>query len=117
MLPQVHDGWNEKLVLVHDSDQPDRKLVLRLWPAYVELRNNSGKPTPLWLGNVSYYELDSAIPFITIARTGDDFNTPLQVFAKDVTALTTRTVNREPETNNSVTRFRHEWNGDVVLVR
>jgi undecaprenyl-diphosphatase len=52
VLPQVHDGQQEAMVLTRPGPD-DRRWVLRLWPARVTLAPGDA---PLWIGNVALQE-------------------------------------------------------------
>lgn len=74
VLPQVHNGHNEALLLVKDNPQQGTLTAVRLWQSNYRL---DGGKQPLWLGNVT---LLKAIERggISAPRTQDDFDTPLQ---------------------------------------
>ncbi|KAF0191687.1 MAG: membrane-associated protein [Gammaproteobacteria bacterium] len=116
VLPQVHDGWYESLVLVRDTGSPDRGLVLRLWPSYVELGTENNETAPLWIGNVSFYERFAPMPLFTTAYTGHDFDTPLTMFREDVSGLVSREALRPLAETNAV-RPPLRWDGTVLLLQ
>lgn len=115
VLPQVHDGWHESLVLVRDSGSPERRLVLRLWPAYVDLATPAGDTVPLWLGSVSFYERARPMRLFTTAHTGQDFVTPRDLLAGDVSGLIAR-VGSRPLSGADHDR-PPRWDGKVLLLR
>jgi len=49
VIPQVHDGHHEALVLTKAAASPDHREVLRLWPTRWRLTDGR----PLWVGNVT----------------------------------------------------------------
>ena len=66
ILPQVNDGRNEKLLLIHPL--PESKttfMALRFWPADVVLNNS----TQLWLGTLSTMRIRSYLHLIHLPRT------------------------------------------------
>jgi undecaprenyl-diphosphatase len=66
VLPQVHDGRNEVLLLIHTL--PDSKknfLTLRLWPTDVLLDNSS----QLWVGTLSKMAVYRYMNLINLPRT------------------------------------------------
>jgi len=74
VLPQVHNGHNEALLLVKENPQRGTLTAVRLWQSNYRL--NGGKQ-PLWLGNVTLLK-----PIerggLSAPRTQDDFDTPLR---------------------------------------
>ena len=74
ILPQVHDGLHESLVL-EKSDDPNSRQVLRLWPAHVTL---TPVGTPLWIGNISDQTRSEILGMIAFARTEPAFQQPLE---------------------------------------
>ncbi|WP_457574367.1 VTT domain-containing protein [Desulfolithobacter sp.] len=66
ILPQVHDGRHEQLLLIHAlSGSPHEFLVLRFWPADIRLDNT----TPLWLGTLSRMTVRKYMDIINLPRT------------------------------------------------
>ncbi|HEB68066.1 MAG TPA: phosphatase PAP2 family protein [Desulfobulbus sp.] len=66
ILPQVNDGRNEKLLLIHTL--PESKatfMALRFWPADVVLDGS----TPLWVGTLSTMNIRSYLNLIHLPRT------------------------------------------------
>jgi membrane-associated phospholipid phosphatase len=51
VLPQVHQGKTQQILLVRDLKDDDRLLALRLWRTPYR---QAATGTPLWIGNVSY---------------------------------------------------------------
>ncbi len=82
ILPQVHEGRYESLLLIkHLSD--DRRLVLRLWESDFQLESKQ----PLWIGNVSEQQKQKLLGTLTFAETGPHFEKALQVLRKDLEGL------------------------------
>ncbi|MEJ2644542.1 MAG: VTT domain-containing protein [Gammaproteobacteria bacterium] len=112
VLPQVHAGRHEALLLAHATDDPDRLLVLRLWPTAVVLGN---RQQPVWVGNVSALIRERLLGFLTLPHTGRDYDGPLRVFAADLAGLDVKAVQRRgPLTQGEEAP---QWNGQVLLVR
>ena len=80
MLPQVHDGRHESLTLEKPLDG-DRRLVLRLWPAQVQL--NPGA-LPLWLGLAGEQQQVRVAGLLTYAATSGDFAGALAQLTVDI---------------------------------
>jgi len=74
VLPQVHNGHSEALLLVRENPAQGSLTALRLWPSRYRL---DGSRVPLWVGNVTLLQ-----PIkrggISAPRTQNDFDTPLQ---------------------------------------
>ncbi|MES9882672.1 MAG: VTT domain-containing protein, partial [Sedimenticola sp.] len=83
LLPQVHDGRHEALLLEKKLPN-DRRLVLRLWPTGVHLMPNG---TRVWIGNISEQQQVRIVNLVTLAATSQDFSTPFQVFSADIQQL------------------------------
>ena len=64
VIPQVHDGRHEALILTRAAG-PDRREVLRLWPARFRLEDG----TPLWVGNVSRQRKDVVLELVVVPAT------------------------------------------------
>ncbi len=116
VLPQVHDGWHESLVLVRDSGSPGRRVVLRLWAAHVDLNTRDEETLPLWVGNVSYYQRVKLVPYFAMAATGEDFIAPQTVVREDVTGLDARVVTRSLAEVKAAPQTP-AWDGSVLLIR
>lgn len=80
VLPQVHDGKHESLVLAK-SLPDDRRLVLRLWPSHIRL-SPSGET--LWIGNVSEQRQVRVMNMISYAKTSADFEAAFQSLSRDL---------------------------------
>ncbi len=79
--PQVHDGHNERLLLLRPT--PQGLWVLRLWPTDILL---SPGDAPLWVGNVAQTELHSPLGVLAIPRTADGFTEGLRQLRADLAA-------------------------------
>lgn len=109
MLPHVHEGRNESLLLLHPPDgHLDRQIVLRLWRTAIVL-DPAG--TPLWIGSVSIQE-PRRILLLTVPVTAHEYDTPLMMLRKSLGDLRNNSVDRSPDP----TRQKYEWKGDVLLV-
>jgi len=74
VLPQVHNGHDEVLLLVKENPDEGTLTALRLWPSRYRL---NGSKEPLWLGNVTLLRPINR-GGLSAPRTQDDFNTPLR---------------------------------------
>ncbi|WP_295455773.1 VTT domain-containing protein [uncultured Thiodictyon sp.] len=87
VIPQVHDGRQETLVMTKTTGD-DLREVLRLWPTRVQLDDG----TPLWVGNVSRQHKDVLINLISLPATDPrNFALPAE-FAGELPGLRNRRV-------------------------
>ncbi len=107
VLPQLHEGHHENLLLVRPLDE-NRQLVLRLWPADVLLQPAR---IPLWIGTAARLEA-RRIGFFTLPVTGTDFDAPLTLLERDLTVLPRRYVQRPLSVAPEL-----QWQGKVLLLR
>ncbi len=71
ILPQVNDGRNEKLLLIHILPESGTHFMsLRFWPADVVLDGS----TPLWVGSLSTMRIHSYLNLIHLPRTESMLN-------------------------------------------
>ncbi|WP_303906607.1 bifunctional DedA family/phosphatase PAP2 family protein [Thiohalomonas denitrificans] len=105
VLPQVHKGLNESLLLTRKGEACPIE-ALRLWPSHVSLAPHD---LPLWEGNVSCL-VETSVPGITVPVTGTHFGAPLErlVGTLGKLELPFRTVNRDIIAN--------DWDGRVLLI-
>ncbi len=110
VLPQVHQGETEQIVLVRDLEDPFRLLALRLWKTrYREARQN----TPLWIGNTSYLYVEDDFRLLRFLRTEPEFDAPLELFARDLEDFDARWVQRGLAI--APTQAVH-WDGRLLLI-
>jgi len=80
VLPQVHEGRHEALVMAK-ADGEDRRWVLRLWPAWRSLEPGA---LPLWIGNVSRQEKRELMGMVAYPVTTDGFGPALEQLGRDL---------------------------------
>ncbi|NIR60497.1 MAG: phosphatase PAP2 family protein [Gammaproteobacteria bacterium] len=107
VLPRVHDGRYEALVLIRPAEAERRRYILRLWRSRFVRADSGG---PIWVGNVSHQDLLRPLGLLSYARTSVHYTVPLAVLRRDLAPFHWRQVHR-PEHESE----RAEWNGDVVL--
>ncbi|AKH20794.1 bifunctional DedA family/phosphatase PAP2 family protein [Sedimenticola thiotaurini] len=83
VLPQVHDGRHEALLLQKTLPH-DRRLVVRLWPTDFQL---AGINTPVWVGNVSEQQRVTLLGLLTYAQTAQNFDQALAELRQDLRPL------------------------------
>lgn len=113
VLPVVHDGRHESLVLMHPDATPGQRFVLRLWPADVRLEGNGNN---IYIGNVSEQYLVQPVPLFSFPRTGGDFETPLLKLRAQLQHLDQKLV-QHPLANSSPSALSTAWQGKVLLLR
>jgi len=85
ILPQVNDGQHQALLLIGPQSTGKQRLVaLRLWPSDRELKEDN---TPVWIGNVVYLYREREVPLITYLRVTPGFDTPLDLFMKELSQV------------------------------
>lgn len=83
VLPQVHDGEHEKLVLRKDL-QDGSRLLLRFWPTSIRLEPGG---IPVFVGNVSRQRSETLMNLLVIPRTDPDFAQPFRQLLSDLATL------------------------------
>jgi membrane protein DedA with SNARE-associated domain/membrane-associated phospholipid phosphatase len=96
------------LTLVHEnSAEPDRsRLVLRLWPADLEL--TGARPLPVWVGSVVEERLSRHLSLFTLSSTDADANAPRD-------ALAERFPDGRLVMRPDMVRYR-DWDGRLLLL-
>jgi len=110
VLPQVHQGAAQQLLLVHELPDNSRLLALRLWKTEYRIADQH---SPLWVGNVSYLFIDERLRLLRFLRTDTDFNNALDLFLQAIGDVEVQQVQRElpADANRPVT-----WDGRVLLI-
>jgi hypothetical protein len=107
ILPQVHDGQHQKLLLVKRDEHKKRITVLRLWPANVKITDDASR---VWIGTASWLYVNQSLPIISYLKTAADYDSPLGVLRKALaTGTAIATVQRHVDTAGL------EWHGEVLL--
>jgi undecaprenyl-diphosphatase len=110
VLPQVHRGESQQILLVRAAREPGRLLTLRLWRSQYRQADSR---RPLWVGNVTLLSVDERFRLLHFLRTDNDYQAALQEFLPDVAGLASREVRRvTPPTGPGAT----VWSGDVLLI-
>lgn len=103
VLPQVHAGHHQHLLLIRPAPDGHRVQALRLWPSGVRLQPGD---TPLWIGNCTWLESERVLGSFAVPRTVEDFATPLPPLREALLAA-----------GWEVTVVRREDGREVVLVQ
>jgi hypothetical protein len=110
VLPQVHQGETQRLLMLRDATQDGRLLALRLWKTAFLVPDQQ---SPLWVGNVSYLLIDTRLELLRFLRTATDFRGALDLFEQDSGDTYVRQVKRNVSTaSNSLA----DWDGSVLLI-
>jgi undecaprenyl-diphosphatase len=83
VLPQVHAGQHQQLLLVKPEADGRQLRTLRLWFSGAQLQPGAH---PLWIGNATWLEATQVLGAFSVPRTVDDFITPLDLLRQDLTA-------------------------------
>ncbi len=110
VLPQVHRGDTQQILLVRELENQQRLLVLRLWDTG---RRDTDTGTPLWIGSVSHLYIEDRFMLLRFLRTDPDFDTALQKFS---TILQASEVHRRQRTVSLPTVSTTVWNGELLLI-
>ena len=108
VLPQVHRGNTQQILLAHTLD--NRLLVLRLWDSGLR---ESATGAPLWIGSASYLYIENRFMLLRFLRTDPDFDTALQHFANSLHADEVQRRQRRvsmPPVSTTV------WSGELLLI-
>ena len=110
VLPQVHQGETQRLLLVRDLEEDSRLLALRLWGTEYRI---SDQNVPLWVGNISYLSIDTRLRLLRFLRTGADFSGALQLFTENISHVDVHRVQRNIL---AVADDLMTWDGQVLLI-
>ena len=108
VLPQVHRGNTQHILLAHTLD--NRLLVLRLWDSGLR---ESASGAPLWIGSASYLYIENRFMLLRFLRTDPDFDSALQHFANTLHADDVQRRQRRvsmPPVSTTV------WSGELLLI-
>jgi len=110
VLPQVHQGASQQLLLVHDTDDEAGLLALRLWDTEYRL---SDSQTPLWVGDVTWLAIEENYRLFRFLRTDSNFSGAMDLFLEHTNTSGIRQVQRSlPGTVTSGVI----WDGRVLLI-
>lgn len=107
ILPQIHDGDHESLILWRRADLPGERLVIRLWKVPYRLQPGAAQ---LYAGNISRLASETVLPSLTLPRTQDDFNAPLAALPEALGPLLLAEVQRGERVSDAA-----GWSGRVLL--
>ncbi|HCX88954.1 MAG: hypothetical protein COW04_12930 [Deltaproteobacteria bacterium CG12_big_fil_rev_8_21_14_0_65_43_10] len=77
LLPHLHDGRFEKMLLVRDKE--GERWVFRLWPTDIQLKERA---QPLWIGTISIQKKQRIADLVSIGKEKNDFIQPLELLSQ-----------------------------------
>jgi len=83
VLPQVHAGQHQQLLLIKPEADGRELRTLRLWFSGAQLQPGAH---PLWIGNATWLEASQVLGTFTVPRTVDEFFMPLDLLLQDLAA-------------------------------
>jgi membrane-associated phospholipid phosphatase len=107
VLPQVHNGHRETLLLV--LNKKEQHLVLRLWPSSTRLTSDN---SPLWLGTVTNLRLQ-CLPLLCFPHSGIHYDDGLLTLEGMTTDIERQKIQRR--LINGVRKAA--WQGQILLLR
>lgn len=115
VLPQLHDGSAEALVMVDAGDpriHPGEQLIVRIWPTAVALEPSGA---PLWVGAVARQRI-TRLPLISFPGTTDRYGEALVLLRPAVAGFHGRILKRNVAATEEAEENGGNWNGDTLLI-
>ena len=112
VLPQLHDGQAESLVLIHEAVKqrhPTEQLILRLWPTTLRLKDGG---LPVWNGTIVSQHLVE-LPLISFPRLSRDYDQAQSEMKTTLTEKNSYSLHCPVDMKEN----ESHWNGDVLLIR
>jgi len=110
VLPQVHRGESQQLLLVRDTRDGSRLLSLRLWETEYRLAD---RQTPLWVGDVTWLTIEEGYRLFRFLRTDRDFSGALDLFLEQ---LDTAGIHHVQRPLSDTETGAVSWNGRLLLI-
>jgi len=107
VLPQVHDGQHEQLLMIKQIDQ--KQYVIRLWHSNKKIIPDGGR---LFVGNSSNLRLKRQLKVFSYPETGSNFLASLTAIKADLPKFAFKQVYRLRESNNN----QIKWGKRVLLI-
>ena len=113
VVSAVHDGRFPELTLLYEiSDQPSKRLIVRLWSSDTTLGDTT---QPIWLGAVTQERLSQPFGGFNLVIDEAVFNRPRDVLAQSLAGVEWRVAIRTRDL--AVAKQAVEWDGKVLLAR
>jgi len=112
VLPQLHDGEYESLLLVRSGEpkrHSARQLVLRLWPTPMRLKPGN---VPVWVGTAGELRV-LHLPLVSFPRFAGGYDVALETLQSELRGLPHKVVQRPVHVQDKEIR----WRGDVLLAK
>ncbi|MCP4993344.1 MAG: phosphatase PAP2 family protein [Gammaproteobacteria bacterium] len=93
ILPQVHDGQHESLLMSKSLDG-DRRIIVRLWPGQTTLQPDN---IPLWLGAVSEQRKSNLLGMVNYAETAPNVQPATAQLIRDLEKTASKRVILKPD--------------------
>jgi len=123
LLPQVHDGRHESLLMVLSvpgdamGAQAEPQLVLRLWDSGTLLDPGG---VPLWVGSVAFQRL-RRVSLLRLPLTAREYDAPLARLEQSLEQIREQSLNgierRLVRRSLGATEEEYRWSGNVLLLR
>jgi undecaprenyl-diphosphatase len=114
LFPHLHNGRFESMVLLQDVG--NERLVLRIWPSDVRLKNT--RASSFWVGTVEIQREYRLANLITITKDKSDYNRPLETLVhplKDKGWLRGTFYRKAGHIHGDDPSDKVIWNSQVVL--
>jgi LssY C-terminus len=111
VLPQLHDGRYESLLLVGTGSTKTsyaERPILRLWSAVLRLQPGD---TPVWIGTVALQRLER-LPLVSFASSGGGYDQGLTALQSDLVNAKWRSMQR----SRGEVEERTRWTGTVLVI-
>ncbi|MGH8458267.1 MAG: LssY C-terminal domain-containing protein, partial [Nevskiales bacterium] len=112
VLPQVHDGEHQALILRRLVD-PGHQWVIRLWPAPWQLTASNVNAIPLWVGTISQQRMQSLFRLASAPLTAHDFDAPQSFLEGQLIGQVSTLVRQAP---GYAPDTKTVWNGHILLL-
>lgn len=89
MLPQLHNGREDTLTMVHYSDHAETRWLLRFWDIGERLRESDA---PIWIGGVSRQKREPRMRLFTFAVDDPRSHVPMDLLIPAWRGLQTQRV-------------------------
>lgn len=109
VLPKLHNGRQEALILVNKSIDEGQQLILRLWPADIFLQPGN---RPLWICSITWLQV-LQLPLVSFPSSMDGYDKALMALLPDLTDIEWKQVGVQSLIKNE----ESQWKGYILLIR
>jgi undecaprenyl-diphosphatase len=100
VLPQIHNGSEDDLTMVHYANDPNIRWLLRFWDINIRLKEGS---LPIWVGSVNQQRLEPRLSLLTLAVDDPQAQVPVDLLAPAWKGLQTQIVSRINNSREHIT--------------